>query len=132
MLYAGMVPVGSRVRTYHGEGIVTAKEFDRQTQIVWLTVLQDDGREYMAGYRGSVELLDWPEGWLDDSSSHLLTASQAAAQLGITRTQVYRLSRDHNIGTDVAGQRVFRPSDVDALRAIRAAHQPGRPRKATA
>jgi len=62
--------------------------------------------------------------------AELLTSPQVAAHLNIDTSQVRRLAAKHAIGWNVGRDWLFRADDVDALRAVRAAHQPGRPRKA--
>lgn len=51
----------------------------------------------------------------------LMTGPQVAAHLGISESHTRHLSRQHSIGWDTgAGHRIYRPGDVDQLRAIRA------------
>lgn len=61
----------------------------------------------------------------------LHTTDDAAAALGVTRQYVNRLASRHNIGWHIGRDRLFRPEDIETLRAIIAtAVRTGRPRRA--
>lgn len=64
------------------------------------------------------------------ATHELLTTEQAATMLGCSRSQVRRLAAEHRIGWLAGRDWVLRPDDVEQLRALRAAHRPGRPRRA--
>lgn len=61
-----------------------------------------------------------------EAIAELLTTSQMAAILGVDDSHVRLLANRHDIGWKVGRNRLYRPEDVDALRSIRAANQPGR------
>lgn len=58
----------------------------------------------------------------------LLSARDVAEALGVSHDSGYvaRMARKHNIGAVIAGTRLFRPEDLDELRAIKDAAVPGR------
>lgn len=49
----------------------------------------------------------------------LLTPPQVAAMLGIDRTRVLRLAKSRHVGWQVGRDWLFRPEDVEAMRARR-------------
>ena len=58
----------------------------------------------------------------------LTTAPDVAEQLGITRSYVIRVAKAHDIGWQTGRDRLFRPDDVQRLRAVIDSRPTRRPR----
>ena len=61
----------------------------------------------------------------DQALLSLRTTQEVADELGIDRSRVRRLADARGLGARIGRERVFRPSDVDAMRS----RPPGRPRR---
>lgn len=55
-----------------------------------------------------------------DALAELVPVETAELTLGVKRSYIHRLSRTHGIGWTIGRERLFRPQDIEALRAIMA------------
>ncbi len=65
----------------------------------------------------------------DAAIRELRTTDDAVAELGRSRATITALARRHNIGWRIGRDWLFRPEDIERLRAIIAGLRPGRPRQ---